>query len=130
MNRQNWNKTYDTKTVRNKAFDAGYGVKRKSKCQEDRVAKELNAFRQPASGALDGMKGDVKHDDFLIEAKRTDSNVLPVSTRWLKKITKEAEEIGKVPALTLEWGDMFVGVEKDWIVIPLSVFKELIGGNK
>lgn len=75
-------------------------VKKKSTKQEKRTAKEFNGRTQLASGALWGMKGDVRtggdrtssfnSDDFLIENKYTDKNFYSLTTTVWNKIQKEA----------------------------------------
>jgi len=114
------------------ALDPAYDRKRKSREQEERVAKGLGGKRQPASGALPdyGFKGDIRETDFLIEAKRTNAQSISVKSEWLLKIESEADRLGKLPALSLEIGKMFPGMEKDWCLIPMSVFKSLLDKGK
>lgn len=75
-------------------------VKKKSAKQEKKTAKEFNGRTQLASGALWGMKGDVRtgeartssfnSDDFLIENKYTDKSFYSLTTTVWNKIQKEA----------------------------------------
>lgn len=92
----------------------------RSRAQEDRVAKTTHGRRQPGSGAFAGLKGDVKQEDFLIECKRTDKKSISLTVKWLKKISMEALEAGKHPAmvLTLPVDEPF---DEDWLVIPLRL---------
>jgi hypothetical protein len=119
-----------------KAFDPGYGRVAKSKKQEIRVAKELGGHRQAGSGSSRasenvmsegsfGKKGDIKQD-FLVEAKRTDAKRLVIEGEWLTKIETEASLAGKKPALTIEIGGIATYSEKDWVMVPLSIFKQLM----
>lgn len=103
--------------------------RRKSMKQEDRVAAEVGGHRVPGSGAFKSQRGDVNATDFLMEAKRTDGKVLTVRMDWLAKIREEAAAVQKLPALTLEFGDWGHNVERDWVMVPLSVFKRLTGGG-
>lgn len=106
-------------------FHGSYRCKKKSQVQEKRIAKELDGRTQPGSGAFENFKGDVKTDDFLIEAKRTDKKSLSVKGEWLTKIDREAIAEGKKPALVIELGGMQGFTEKEWVAVPMSVFKEL-----
>lgn len=108
-------------------FNGSYRVKKKSQVQESRIAKELDGRTTPGSGAFDGLKGDVKTAEFLIEAKRTDKSSISVKKEWLEKIDKEAIDIGKKPALVIELGGMQGFTENEWVAVPMSVFKKLIG---
>ena len=117
---------------RSRALDSGYGKQDKSRKQEDRVAKALKGRRQPASGSLPvpALKGDVCEDQFLIEAKRTDSNSIRIQSSWLVKIEAQANAVGKVPALSIELANDIPLAEKDWCLIPLSVFQSLLGKGR
>jgi len=102
----------------------------KSMKQEDRVAGALGGHRVPGSGAFDNRKGDADVPGFLMEAKRTDGKVMTIRMDWLDKIRKEASAAQKLPALTLEFGDWGYNVERDWVLVPLSVFRNLAGGER
>lgn len=65
-------------------------IKKRSRKQEEKVAKELNGRPTPASGALWGAKGDVKSEQFLVECKFTDSDYYALSKKVWRKIEKEA----------------------------------------
>lgn len=75
-------------------------IKRKSKKQEERTAKEFSGRTQLASGAIETLKGDVRtgehiggsfnEDDFLIENKFTDSLAYKLTLPTWDKISKEA----------------------------------------
>jgi Holliday junction resolvase len=89
--------------------------------QEKRLAKSSGGRRQPASGATEFLKGDVKAGDLLIEAKATDAASLSVKLAWLSKITEQARAVGKVPALAVTFADTPFGVERDWILLPKTL---------
>jgi Holliday junction resolvase len=95
--------------------------------QEKRLAKRTNSRRVPGSGASVNAKGDVRGKDYLIEAKSTEKLSLSIKMKWLEKITKEAKEIARKPMLAITFKDMPLLVDKDWVMIPLSDFKELVG---
>jgi len=130
----------DPKTPRCRAFDSGYGRLKKSRKQEKRVADTLGGkvirgsgtgHREAGVGMGDyGAKGDIRQEDFLIEAKRTDANSLRIEGYWLVKITSEAAAVGKHPALSIELGGMPGLVEKDWVMLPASILRRLLKGIK
>lgn len=130
----------ESKLPRCRAFDSGYGSRKKSKKQEKRVAGILGGsvirgsgtgHREGGTGLGDyGAKGDVRQDDLLVEAKRTDANSLRVEGYWLVKISSEAAASGKHPALSIELGGMPGLAEKDWVLIPASLLKKLLKGTK
>lgn len=118
-----------------RAFDPGYDKVSRSRKQEKRLAASLGAKVQIASGAFRathnvrggagfGLKGDVVHRKFLIEAKRTDKNRLTIEGAWLDKIGSEAEMQSKLPALAIEISGTSPLTETDWVLIPASVFKK------
>lgn len=92
----------------------------RSRAQEDRVAKTTDGRRQPGSGAFAGLKGDVKAEDFLIECKRTDGKSIRLTKQWLEKISKEALEAGKHPAMVITIGTIET-FDEDWLIIPLRL---------
>ncbi len=100
-------------------------VKAKANETERRLAQDLGGHRVPASGAVDGMKGDVTTKDFLIDSKETGSKSIIISATQLNKISKEAREVGKNPALQIQLGQVQLGTSRQWVMIPLRVFKEL-----
>lgn len=73
-----------------------------SKNQEKRLAKELGGNRVPASGSFWNMKGDVRTDDFLVEAKITERGSYGVRRDIWEKIRREAILDGRTPVLALE----------------------------
>jgi len=105
------------------------------KGQENRVARVLSGRRQPGSGSSPYAKGDVIQKSseghslskFLVECKQTKHKSLSVKGEWLSKISREAMAAGKEPALQFEIkGIEDTFAERDWIAIPLSVFKRLL----
>lgn len=69
-------------------------VKKKSQLQEKSVAKDLDAKTVIASGALWGSKGDVRHEDFLVECKTTEKSSYSLTMKVWEKIEKEAIKDG------------------------------------
>lgn len=99
-----------------------------SREQEERIAKETGGRRVPGSGASLYARGDVKTEDYLIEAKQTEYSSIRVTWSWLAKITRQALAAGKRPALVIEVlckEPRDVLVESEWAVIPMSEWKRL-----
>ena len=100
-------------------------TKTKTLRQEQAIADTLGGHRQPASGAVDGHKGDVRLDRFLLDSKQTVHDMLGVTRKDLTKITQEAYGEGKEPGLVLTWENLKT-VEQTWALVPLSVFKQML----
>lgn len=78
-------------------------VKKKSQLQEKSVAKDLNAKTVVASGALWGSKGDVRHDEFLVECKTTEKPYYSLTMKVWEKIEKEAVRDGlRIPLMCVD----------------------------
>ena len=81
-------------------------VKKKSQKQEKSVAKDLNAHTVIASGALWGSKGDVRHDNLLVECKTTEKDFYSVTMSVWNKIEREAVKDGlRVPIMCIDLKD-------------------------
>lgn len=112
------------------------GVKRKSQKNERRLAKKLDGFTTPGSGAFAGHKGDIdrqgkdtsdlKVDHFLIELKETSANSMVLDNKHLLKISQEARAVQKYPALLLDLQGLSGLTENEWVCIPLSTFSLLL----
>lgn len=78
-------------------------VKKKSQLQEKSVAKDLDAKTVVASGALWGSKGDVRHDEFLVECKTTEKPFYSLTMKVWEKIEKEAVRDGlRIPLMCVD----------------------------
>ena len=78
-------------------------VKKKSKKQEEKIAKDIGGRTTPASGALWFSKADVRNDKYLIEAKFTDSNRYPLKYTTWDKIRREAINDGlRIPVMQID----------------------------
>lgn len=118
---------------------------RKPKAHEQRTARALGGRTTPASGSLDGAKGDVDIEgevfDFLVECKRTSSRSLGLKAMWLNKVTGEAGPL-RTPLLAIQFDESVMRelwseqrgrgridevAEADWVAIPLSAFRRLLG---
>lgn len=104
-------------------------IKRKSKKQETRTAKEFGGKVTPASGALDGAKGDVRTNSFLIENKFTDKSWYRLDLKIWDKIFKEATKDGlRTPLMQIDIQELqlIVGVSYDIIEIVKDEMPEVI----
>ena len=90
---------------------------------EKNLATKLGGRRQPGSGAIDGFKGDVITREFLIDQKTTEHSSFRITGGVLNKITYEARQAGKHPAIEIELC-VAPSTPKEWMLIPLDVFNE------
>ncbi len=98
--------------------------KTKANNHEKRIARKLKARRQPNSGALASHKGDVKTPEILIDSKTTIDNRITITAEMLAKITMEARQQSRQPAIqiSLKTG---CTVESDWVTITLDYYSML-----
>ena len=81
-------------------------VKRRSQKQEKSVAKKFNARLTAASGALWGMKGDVRSDKCLIECKTTEKDYYTLTAKVWEKIQEEAiQDHMRTPLMVIDLKD-------------------------
>ena len=81
-------------------------VKRRSQKQEKSVAKKFNARLTAASGALWGMKADVRGDKFLIECKTTEKDYYILTAKVWEKIQEEAiQDHMRTPLMVIDLKD-------------------------
>ena len=99
---------------------------KKSRKQENILAKKIGGKRQKASGAVTHHRGDVSCKEILFEAKRTDKESLSIKKEWLSKISKEALMVGKVPGFSFEIGEAEQLIEMSWTAVPTNFFQELL----
>lgn len=105
---------------------------------EKRVAQFYGAEVNPASGALEGLKGDsyMKLNDesgILFESKSTISQSISIKKEWLDKIRDEAIAECSYPALTISFVDKFGRAQdhnSDWVMVPKHLAKVLFEGAK
>ena len=84
------------------------------------LAREVGGVVIPASGGLDGWKGDIEVGEFKLELKVMRGNRVSISRDVIKKIKREAFRESK------RWG---VAVELDgecYVLIGLDEFKRLL----
>lgn len=93
---------------------------------ERELAEKLDGRRQPLSGALDGHKGDIKLEAFLFDSKETKSGSILLTGKDLTKITREADGERRLPGLVVTIEQVPDTVSKEWVLIPLNVFSEMV----
>lgn len=135
--------TDEPKRVRPTCFDLNYDKYRRSKKHEDRIAAELGGRRLPRSGGLpwspmdaklsraEGSKirtlgADIQTKEFMVEHKRTVNKSMSVKLEWLEGVRAGAAGANRHPALAFTF-ERHSGPPEDWVAVPLSVFKQLIG---
>lgn len=101
------------------------GTKRRSRRQEEWVARVLRGNLVPGSGAFD-RPGDVRTELFLVECKTTAENSFRLTCEVIGKLTAEAESEARSPMLALRFENAGAGVEPDWFAVPARVFLSLL----
>lgn len=99
--------------------------KKKSQNQERKVAEELGGRPTPNSGGIDGFKGDVSLEEYLIECKFTGRKAYSLPVAELNKASREAFEADKEPLMIIRIdkgvGSLYLN---QWFVIPENVFED------
>lgn len=115
-----WNKKAEK--PKSKVWDKKPHEKRQNK----RLDKSIGGYLTPASGALDGAKGDRELDGTIkIEQKATDKKSISIKFEFLEKIFREAKQQGKDPALMFSFLKIKSIAPTDWAAIPVSLFKRM-----
>ena len=116
---------YTPRKPRQKVFDTEHNNK-KSKIHENNLANKLGGKRQKGSGSVRHHRSDVITQELQIECKRTDKESISIKKEWLEKISREALVSNKIPALSIEFGEIEQLVEKSWVAVPANFFAELM----
>jgi len=110
---------------------ANAGTNAHGKKSEKLVAKKMGAKLHPNSGAMRGAKSDASLPNFRLEMKSTTGKVLPLELAWLVKIAQEALAHGQTPIVPLAFvdaqGKPRMKQYAEWVAMPMSVFKEIVG---
>jgi hypothetical protein len=103
------------------------GTHKHGQKSERKTAKRLGGITRPGSGAVAGAKGDILLTDYLVENKSTEHRSISLKLDWLEKISLEAREEGKAPALSIQFVDKAGNSKKRgrWVLIPEDEFNEL-----
>lgn len=75
---------------------------RRSQSQEKSIARDMGGRRTPGSGSQDHSKGDVKTEEFLVEAKQTISTSYSLKLATWRAIKHQAIRANKEPAMVIE----------------------------
>ena len=96
------------------------------RASEKQLTRQLGGKARPASGAMEGAKGDIDLDSILLEAKSTVKDGMRVQLDWLAKISREARSEGKKPAVTLSFShpNGQPRVDGQWVLVPLHYWNE------
>lgn len=94
---------------------------------ETRANRRLGGRATRASGAMDSDKGDIELPEFLVENKATEAGSYSLKHDILAKISREALEAKRQPALTMQFVDSIGRPKKfgSWVIIPEALFEEL-----
>ena len=103
------------------------GTHKHGQKSERKTAKRLGGTTRPGSGAVAGAKGDILLTDYLVENKSTEHKSISLKLEWLDKISVEAREEGKAPALAIQFVDKAGNSKKRgrWVLIPEDEFNGL-----
>jgi hypothetical protein len=104
---------------------AKHTIGQAGRASETRLAKELAGRARPASGAMEGAKGDIDLGDVLMEAKSTTGLSMALNRDWLLKIAHEARSEGKYPALAISFvrPDGKPLLDGEWVSVPRHVWE-------
>lgn len=97
-----------------------------SKKHEKDIAKRFGGKRVPGSGNISGVPGDVKDNVFLHECKATKGGGTQINAKWLKNISRQSLDLGRIPLLELHFAKQKEPTPKDWVMIPVIDFLGLI----
>jgi hypothetical protein len=97
-----------------------------SKKHEKDIAEKFGGTRVPGSGSFSGLPGDVKDNVFLHECKATDGGGTRIAAKWLKNISQQALDLGRIPLLELHFADQQEPASKDWVMLPVMDFLSLL----
>lgn len=95
--------------------------------QEKHIAKELGGKQTANSGATKFSKGDVRLDNWLIEAKTktSPSSSISIKREWIEKNEEEAFAMGKEhSALCFSFGDLHN--DKQYYILNETEFKRFL----
>ena len=102
--------------------------KSRSARHEKRLEKVLRSKTTLNSGALPELsnKGDLRDSLFVWQAKLTKSDKITLSSEVIVELCRQASLTGLMPAICTTLEGLDDHIEKDWVIIPSSVFAELI----
>ena len=94
---------------------------------EKRTMKKLGARLTPGSGSMDTAKSDDYDGDFQYENKATIHKSFSVKLAILKKVKKEARDVGRVPILCVCFvnGSGISVDDGDYVVMARDTFEDM-----
>lgn len=102
--------------------------KARSNEHEARLERVVSSKRTPNSGARPELskKGDLQDELFVWQAKLTDKDRFTITSEVLVELRRQASLLNKFPAIALTMEGLPDNLEKDLVLIPASVFRELL----
>lgn len=102
--------------------------KSRSVVHENRLQGVLRSKATPNSGALPNIsfKGDLQDDLFVWQAKLTDKSRFTITSDVLVELQRQASLNSKWAGVALTLEGLPDHMEKDWVMLPASVFGELL----
>lgn len=99
---------------------------------EKKAARRLGGTTRAGSGAVEGFKGDITLSTFLVENKTTEHRSISLKLDWLEKVSEEARQEGREPALAIQFVDKLGNSTRTgrWVMIPEDEFYELHEARK
>ncbi len=94
---------------------------------ETRTNKRLGGRATRASGAMQSDKGDIVLEEFLVENKATETASFSLKHEVLAKISREALDTKRQPALTVQFVDSIGKPKKfgSWVLVPEPLFRDI-----
>ena len=102
--------------------------KSRSVKHEKRLEGVLDSKITPNSGALPNIsfKGDLQDGLFVWQAKLTQNDRFTITSDVLVELKRQASLNSKWPGVAITLEGLPDHMEKDWVAIPASVFRELL----
>jgi hypothetical protein len=118
---------------RRKTFNKSAGI-----LSELRTGKRLKANLVPASGAVEGLKGDLyipgdpDKPTQMVECKSTVKDSLSLKLSWLYKVVREARDVGMRPVMSLSFTTEDGRPRRGgtWICLPEADYQELMDDSE
>jgi len=95
---------------------------------EERTAGRFGRKSRAGSGAVEGFKGDFDLEQYLVENKATEHRSIRITYDWLQKISREALDECKSPALAFQFVTLEgkpIAKDAAWVCIPERLFREI-----
>lgn len=102
--------------------------KERSVIHEKRLETTLNSKATINSGALPNIswKGDLQDSLFVWQAKLTEKDRFTVTSDVLVELKRQASLNSKWPGMAITIEGLPSNLEQDWVMLPASVFRELL----